>query len=1293
MFLCCFFLPLSALAFDLTNGFQSLGSRIDNGLTYISAFTQNTINITQANLSSMWQGITCLFGFNCPAPNEDLIFVLTKIRSSQETPNQAGFQPSGGKTPAEEVAGVLPPPEPQAQPQPATITQIINPIKETIHTLTTNTQTVIIDQDTKDQVARILRQLDSDRPNYSVGQVVTMPSTVGGNTLTIANNNFTVDSSGNISANDITARNNLTIQGNLTLTGSTPSQGKVLTSDSNGLATWQTLATGITDLSDFTTDDLEQGTNNLYFPGFTDLTTDYGFTDNSTNWNTAYTWGNHATAGYLTSITAANLDNIFSANGLLKRTGNNTYTIDTNTYLTAYTETDPIFSAWNKSSGISITESQISDLQSYLTTETDPIVKAISGIIKSNGTAISAAISGTDYLAPNGSAANLTNFPTLNQNTTGTAAGLSATLAIASGGTGTTNGSITGTGALVFTAGGTNQNITLTPSGSGYTVLNGTVQTVTLNGSGNRCVYVDSSGNLHAKSEDCGSASGGDNLGNHIVTQNLVLGNYWINGDSDNEGIQINTSGNVTISGTVSASNLSGTNTGDQTNITGNAATATALATARAINGTNFDGTGAITIPVNNTDDTTTDATMYPLWTTTADGNYSAKVSTTKLYFNPSTGLLTATGFSGPLTGNVTGNVSGTAATVTNAAQTNITSLGTLTGLTMSGTLAMAANNITMTGSLGTTDNRLTKGWFTDLEVTNTITGSITGSAPTLTTARSIYGNNFNGSADLTQIIASTYGGTGNGFTKFTGPTTAEKTFTLPDASATILTTNAAVTPAQGGTGVANGSNNTITFTGNYTLGLTLTNNTALTLPTSGTITALGNTTTGSGSTLVLSSSPTLVTPALGVASATSLSTPTLTTASGDLTLDPTGNVVIKGSTADNSSGALNVTNSTPTSLLFARNDGNIGVNNASPNRKLDIIETTSATPQMRLSYDGSNYAEMAVNSVGNLFLDATGSTATAISIMDQNLKVCTGGSFGSDNCPASGYNITGTGNLVVASQVVATSYQQICPTGYIWVPGSAKYGTLPGFCVMKYEAKNVGGVATSQTASTPWVSISQTAARSACRALGAGYHLISEAEWMTIADNAANTASNWFGGTVGTNFLYSGHNDNGPANALAASTDDDGYYGTNDSASSCDGVYNNFVVGDDTTSGRACAGQKRIFTLSNGNVIWDISGNVWEWTDAYIYDSNGTYEMPLPAGNWYEYTAITNYKGLNYIRPQDISWSATQSIGRIYTDGNCAYSTVEGNETCGVGDHYYHAFLRGGSWASAPTPGRSRCF
>ena len=43
----------------------------------------------------------------------------------------------------------------------------------------------------------------------------------------------------------------------------------------------------------------------------------------------------------------------------------------------------------------------------------------------------------------------------------------------------------------------------------------------------------------------------------------------------------------------------------------------------------------------------------------------------------------------------------------------------------------------------------------------------------------------------------------GSDFVQFTGPTTSTKTFTLPNASATILTDNATVTVAQGGTGAA----------------------------------------------------------------------------------------------------------------------------------------------------------------------------------------------------------------------------------------------------------------------------------------------------------------------------------------------------------------------------------------------------------------------------------------------------------------------------------------------------------
>ena len=87
------------------------------------------------------------------------------------------------------------------------------------------------------------------------------------------------------------------------------------------------------------------------------------------------------------------------------------------------------------------------------------------------------------------------------------------------------------------------------------------------------------------------------------------------------------------------------------------------------------------TITVADTTDTTCSVALFE----SATGDLAPKTDAGATY-NAATGVLTATGFAGPLTGNVTGNASGTAATVTTAAQGAITSVGTLTGVTVSGT-------------------------------------------------------------------------------------------------------------------------------------------------------------------------------------------------------------------------------------------------------------------------------------------------------------------------------------------------------------------------------------------------------------------------------------------------------------------------------------------------------------------------------------------------------------------------------------------------------------------------------
>jgi hypothetical protein len=183
----------------------------------------------------------------------------------------------------------------------------------------------------------------------------------------------------------------------------------------------------------------------------------------------------------------------------------------------------------------------------------------------------------------------------------------------------------------------------------------------------------------------------------------------------------------ITNGGTITGTFV-GNITGD---VTGNADTATALATARNIGGVSFDGTANINLPGVNTagnQDTSgtaalstevtvtannsTDETVYPLFVDGATGSQGAETDT-GLSYNPSTGLLTSTSFAGNLTGNLTGNVtgnvtgncSGTAATVTGAAQTAITSVGTLSSLTIAGNLLFTGTGM-VDMPVGTTGER-----------------------------------------------------------------------------------------------------------------------------------------------------------------------------------------------------------------------------------------------------------------------------------------------------------------------------------------------------------------------------------------------------------------------------------------------------------------------------------------------------------------------------------------------------------------------------------------------------------
>ena len=92
-----------------------------------------------------------------------------------------------------------------------------------------------------------------------------------------------------------------------------------------------------------------------------------------------------------------------------------------------------------------------------------------------------------------------------------------------------------------------------------------------------------------------------------------------------------------------------------------------------------FSGSDVITIATGGSNRLTIgDGALSPVTDNQIDLGTSS-LEFKDAYFD---GTVTSDAFAGPLTGDVTGNVSGTAATVTGAAQSAITSLGTLTALT-----------------------------------------------------------------------------------------------------------------------------------------------------------------------------------------------------------------------------------------------------------------------------------------------------------------------------------------------------------------------------------------------------------------------------------------------------------------------------------------------------------------------------------------------------------------------------------------------------------------------------------
>jgi hypothetical protein len=129
----------------------------------------------------------------------------------------------------------------------------------------------------------------------------------------------------------------------------------------------------------------------------------------------------------------------------------------------------------------------------------------------------------------------------------------------------------------------------------------------------------------------------GTSYGLHIERQKLASGVTTGYGIYQVDSNDLNYfAGATTFVGAVTAASFSGPLTG---NVTGNCTGSSGSCTGNAASATNTTNIGL-------TDDTTTNAAMYPVWVTAATGNLPAKVSSSKFSFNPSFGTLDVNGIS-----------------------------------------------------------------------------------------------------------------------------------------------------------------------------------------------------------------------------------------------------------------------------------------------------------------------------------------------------------------------------------------------------------------------------------------------------------------------------------------------------------------------------------------------------------------------------------------------------------------------------------------------------------------------
>ncbi|MEW6055010.1 MAG: hypothetical protein AB1540_00210 [Bdellovibrionota bacterium] len=245
------------------------------------------------------------------------------------------------------------------------------------------------------------------------------------------------------------------------------------------------------------------------------------------------------------------------------------------------------------------------------------------------------------------------------------------------------------------------------------------------------------------------------------------------------------------------------------------------------------------------------------------------------------------------------------------------------------------------------------------------------------------------------------------------------------------------------------------------------------------------------------------------------------------------------------------------------------------------------------------------------------------------------------------------------------------CPTNFVAVPGSVTYSTAD-FCLAKFEMKAVlissgtvdadgditGGNfadyrAEVRTDGPPWRFVTRAQASNECTERG--WALPTNDQWQTVARNVESVAANWSGLAVGSGRLAQGNSDGSPAASVSISDLNDPYDQTGNAAVQAPG---------------GGWEQRRTHTLSNNEEIWDLAGNVWEWTSNSI---DGSTLNPALGGNaWREYSDTT-YFDFTHTANRLLFGPLADSSTLTYYDSNNGMGTIFG----GTGG----ALSRSGSW------------